>query len=96
MVDKLTTIALKIERLPDTSFVRSEAWTFIHVFKGGLDSEQKVKMIEEFTVTIQDHLTEKAPIYVLIRENITEDWGILGNRITLDELFNPPADAMPI
>ena len=120
MVDQLTTIALKIEGLPDTAFVRSTAWTFINehepqnifkggktenangiyvevnVFKGGLDIEQKGELIAKFTRIIQLYLAKPAPIYVLIRENETEDWGILGNRITLDKLFNPPADALPI
>jgi phenylpyruvate tautomerase PptA (4-oxalocrotonate tautomerase family) len=41
MVEELTTIALKIEGLPDTDFVRSTAWTYIqeygteNIFKGG-------------------------------------------------------------
>ncbi|MBL3656128.1 tautomerase family protein [Fulvivirga sediminis] len=113
MVEELTTIALKIEGLPDTDFVRSTAWTYIHeyeaenvfkggrpqnangitveisVFKGGLDFDRKGKLIESFTHVIQKNTQNRMPIYILIKEFETEDWGVLGKRITLDELFNP-------
>lgn len=120
MVEELTTIALTIEGLPRTDFIRSTAWTYvqeyeednifkggkpqnangitvdINVFKGGLDFESKGIVIEAFTKIVQGYAPNTAPIYVLIRENETENWGVLGNRITLNDLFNPPENAQPI
>lgn len=120
MVAELTTIALKIEGLPDNDFVRSTAWTYIHeydqtncfkggkplnangitveinVFKGGLDFQRKGILISGFTEIIQRFTPTSTPVYILIRENETEDCGVLGNRITLDELFNPAEGAKPI
>ena len=120
MVEELTAIALQIEGLPDTDFVRSTAWTYIreyetgnmfkggspqqadgiavevNVFKGGLDFERKGRLMEAFTDIIQRYAANGAPVYVLVRENSTEDWGVLGKRITLEGLFNPPEDALPI
>lgn len=120
MLEELTTIALKIEGLPDNDFVRSTAWTYIHeievancfkagkpynangvlvevnVFKGGLDFDRKGLLIDKFTQIIKGKISTKVPIYVLIRENETQDWGILGKRITMDNLFNPQPDALPL
>ena len=68
----------------------------VTVFKGGLDFGRKGMLIEHFTRIINSKIGTVVPVYVLIREIESQDWGVLGSRITLDDLFHPPADAKPV
>lgn len=126
LADELTTIALQIEQLPNTPFVRSTCWIFfneikanniykggeaiisddkiismeVNVFKGGLDTIQKGRLIEEFTACIRRYLSipddKVTTLYIIIKDIREEDWGVFGSRITLHDLKNPPEDATPI
>lgn len=126
LADELTTIALQIEQLPNTPFVRSTCWIFfneikanniykggevissedkilsmeVNVFKGGLDTIKKGRLIEEFTTCIRKCLNipdgKVTTLYVIIRDIKEEDWGVFGSRITLHDLINPPEEAKPI
>jgi len=68
----------------------------VNIFKGGLDFDRKGVLIKEVTQIIQSKISTQVPIYVLIRENEAQDWGVFGNRITLNDLFHPPAGAKPV
>ena len=72
----------------------------VNVFEDGLSDAAKGQIIQRFTDSVAKHLGlpegQRCPAYVLIRESKASSWGVFGNRITLDSLRNPPADAVPV
>ncbi len=72
----------------------------VNVFEGGLEDAAKGTLIERFTESVARHACMHAGkrrlVYVLIKESKASNWGIFGERITLDALRHPPADALPI
>jgi phenylpyruvate tautomerase PptA (4-oxalocrotonate tautomerase family) len=121
LAEHLTNIALEVEGLPKTPFVKSTVWIYfneyppenvyhgavntgtkvisleINAFKGGLDVEQKKKIIEKFTESIRKHAEIKAkyrvPVYIIFRDVPESDWGVFGGTIRLEDLKNPPINA---
>jgi len=124
LADKLTTIALDSENLPNTPFVRSTTWIFfkdydegavyhggkpggtrvigieVNAFQGGLDALAKEKLITEFTGAIRQCLgladDAIAPVYIILRDVPTIDWGVFGATISLRDLRDPAPDAKPV
>ena len=124
LAEQLTTIALKVENLPDTDFVKSTCWIYfneyprenvyhggfnkgthvisleINAFKGGLDRAQKKEFIVRFTNCIHKYAgfdsDQLSPVYIIFRDIETQNWGVLGNIIQLEDLKNPPDNAKPI
>jgi phenylpyruvate tautomerase PptA (4-oxalocrotonate tautomerase family) len=39
---------------------------------------------------------QRAPVFVLIRDVPSYNWGMFGKPVTLDGLRNPPLDAKPV
>jgi len=72
----------------------------VNVFEGGLSDAAKQVLIERFTAAVGKHTGlssgERCPVYVLIRESSPSNWGIFGDRITLDQLRHPAVDALPV
>ena len=72
----------------------------VNAFQGGLDAVAKESLITRFTAAIRKHagIAEKdlAPVYIVLRDVSTIDWGVFGDTITLNDLRNPPADAKPV
>ncbi|MBO1329337.1 tautomerase family protein [Acetobacter suratthaniensis] len=72
----------------------------VNAFQGGLDVMAKKKLISGFTGAIAKALGLKqadlVPVYIVLRDVPTIDWGVFGKTITLDDLRNPAADAAPI
>ena len=72
----------------------------VNAFQGGLDAMSKKKLISGFTGAIAKTLGLKqadlVPVYIVLRDVPTIDWGVFGETITLDDLRNPAADATPI
>lgn len=66
----------------------------VSVFRGGLDDLAKEELISRVTEAVGEHLglavTDRVPVYVLIREVLPSNWGVSGGRITLSDLRNPP------
>jgi len=72
----------------------------VNVFDGGLDDGQKKLLIERLTGTIREYADfaeeRPLPVYILIRDVPANNWGVLGDRITLNDLRNPPENATPL
>ena len=72
----------------------------VNVFEGGLNDDAKGQVVKRFTALVAKHLGladgHRCPAYVLIRESKASNWGVFGNRITLESLRNPPADTVPV
>ncbi len=72
----------------------------INVFEGGLDETAKRTLIERMTHAVRVYAriepSKPTPVYILIREVAPAQWGVFGNRITLESLRNPPVDAQPL
>jgi phenylpyruvate tautomerase PptA (4-oxalocrotonate tautomerase family) len=72
----------------------------VNVIEGGLDTEAKKQMIAFLTNAVRIHVhiptAERVPVFVLIRDVPSENWGMFGKPVTLDALRNPPDDAVPI
>lgn len=72
----------------------------VNAFEGGLDDAAKQAFIERFTAAIRKHTgiapNAVAPIYILFRDVPASNWGVFGNRITLDELRAPDPAAKPV
>ena len=129
LADQVTTIALRCEKLPNTTFVRSTTWIYtnelplssvfvagrrlgagaadpnvismeIKVFAGGLDDGAKQDLIEQVTDSVKLHAGieagKRAPIYIILTEIDSANWGVFGSRVTLESLSNPPDDATPL
>ena len=124
LAQELTQIGLQCERMPETTYGRSNVWIYareyptdqvfvggrtggtkvitveVNAFEGGLDDAAKEALIEGFTKSIGRFAGissgARCPVFVLIRENPASDWGIFGERVTLEKLRHPPADAKPV
>jgi phenylpyruvate tautomerase PptA (4-oxalocrotonate tautomerase family) len=72
----------------------------VNVFEGGLDDHAKNQLIERLTSAIRNHggikPDTRVPVYIVIREVAPSNWGVFGDRITLESLRTPPADAKPV
>ena len=72
----------------------------VNCIEGALDAEAKANMIARFTEAVKTHTelspSERAPVFVLIRDVPAENWGMFGKPVTLDGVRNPPADAKPV
>lgn len=72
----------------------------VNAFQGGLDAVAKENLISRFTSAIRKHAGiaegELVPVYIILRDVSTIDWGVFGDTISLDALRNPPADAKPV
>ena len=72
----------------------------VNVFEGGVSDESKKFLIAQITSSIQKHLglpsDARVPVYIIIREIEPSNWGVFGDRITLDSLRNPPEDSQPV
>jgi len=74
----------------------------VNAFEGGLNSEDKARLIARFTEVLkvhschQDSASEIMPVYIILRDVKESDWGVFGDRITLEALRNPPTMAKPV
>ncbi|NWE34216.1 tautomerase family protein [Pseudomonas gingeri] len=72
----------------------------LNAFQGGFDSESKATLIRRFTAIIRQHAgiadTDLAPVYIVMRDVPASNWGVFGERISLDDLRSPPIGATPI
>ena len=72
----------------------------VNAFEGGLDAQKKESLITRFTAAIKKHagIADGAlvPVYIILRDVSTLNWGVFGDTIQLDDLRNPPADAEPV
>jgi phenylpyruvate tautomerase PptA (4-oxalocrotonate tautomerase family) len=72
----------------------------VNVVEGALDADTKKDFIAFLTdavgrqAGIPPH--QRVPVFVLIRDVPSYNWGMFGKPITLDGLRNPPADAKPV
>ena len=92
LAEELTVAALESEGLPTTPFVKSTTWIYFrdhpasHVYHGGKPGGTNAGIAEK----------DLAPVYIVLRDVSTIDWGVFGDTITLNDLRNPPADAKPV
>ena len=74
----------------------------VNAFEGGLEDRDKKVLIERFTQAIKKYSVHvgnndyPTPVYIILRDVKDTNWGVFGERITLDALRNPPADAKPV
>ncbi len=71
----------------------------INAFEGGLNDEDKASLISRVTNAIGKYInssSEVIPVYIIIRDVKDNNWGVFGDRITLDDLRNPPSNAQPV
>ena len=67
---------------------------------GGLDDGAKQDLIEQVTDAVKLHAGieagKRAPIYIILTEIDSANWGVFGCRVTLESFSNPPDDAAPL
>jgi phenylpyruvate tautomerase PptA (4-oxalocrotonate tautomerase family) len=72
----------------------------VNVVEGALDADAKKDFIAFLTDAVGRHAgipsQQRVPVFVLIRDVPSYNWGMFGKPITLDGLRNPPADAKPV
>lgn len=72
----------------------------VNAFEGGHDETSKQLLVERFTQAIRKYaeISQEAlaPVYIVLRDVPTTNWGVFGGTITLDELRNPNPNAKPI
>ena len=72
----------------------------VNVIEGALDADAKKDMIARFTNAVRKHAgippSERAPVFILIRDIPAQNWGMFGQPVTLDAVRNPPAEAEPV
>jgi phenylpyruvate tautomerase PptA (4-oxalocrotonate tautomerase family) len=65
----------------------------VNSFAGLPTTEGKLFLYERFTDAIRRHAGipdgERAPVYVLVREVETRDWGVFGRTLTVDDVKTP-------
>lgn len=66
----------------------------VRVFSGAMNDSVKETMVSRMTQAVGEHMQQKntapPPVYVLIHEVAPANWGVSGERITLNDLRNPP------
>ncbi|HDS9666980.1 tautomerase family protein [Klebsiella pneumoniae] len=73
----------------------------VNAFEGGLNDQDKKSLIKRFTDAIKKYSVhsdkgDATPVYIILRDVKDTNWGVFGDRITLDDLRNPPVDATPV
>jgi phenylpyruvate tautomerase PptA (4-oxalocrotonate tautomerase family) len=72
----------------------------VNVVEGALDADAKKDFIAFLTDAVGKHAgippQQRVPVFVLIRDVPSYNWGMFGKPITLDGLRNPPRDAEPV
>ena len=72
----------------------------VNVMEGALDADAKKDFIAFLTDAIGKRAgippQQRVPVFVLIRDVPSYNWGMFGKPVTLDGLRNPPLDAKPV
>lgn len=72
----------------------------VNCLEGALDADAKKDMIARFTVAVGKHAglptRERVPVFVLIRDVPSANWGMFGRPVTLDTVRNPLSGAEPV
>ncbi|MGE7370343.1 tautomerase family protein [Neorhizobium sp. NPDC001467] len=124
LAEKLTTIGLDSEKLPQHPFDRSTCWIYfrdyphgsiyhggkpggtkvisleVNSFAGLPTTEGKLYLYQHFTDVIQKHANApqgaRVPVYIILREVETRDWGVFGHTLTIDDVRKPHPELAPI
>ncbi|MGF7149782.1 phenylpyruvate tautomerase PptA (4-oxalocrotonate tautomerase family) [Sphingomonas zeicaulis] len=72
----------------------------VNSFAGLPTTRGKLSLYKGFTEAIRKHAGiahgERVPVYVVVREVETRDWGVFGETITIDEVRTPHPDTPAI
>lgn len=72
----------------------------VNIFRGGLDAAAKRLLYRRFTETIGRHAGipegARVPVYILVRENAPEDFGVFGETTSIEEVRRPHPDLPPL
>lgn len=68
----------------------------VNSFAGLPTTDGKLSLYERFTEVIRKHAGisdgERVPVYVVVREVETRDWGVFGSTLTIDDVRTPHPD----
>jgi phenylpyruvate tautomerase PptA (4-oxalocrotonate tautomerase family) len=68
----------------------------VNSFAGLPTTEGKLSLYERFTDAIRRHAGipagERVPVYIVVREVETRDWGVFGGTLTIDDVKTPHPD----
>lgn len=72
----------------------------VNSFAGLPTTEGKLFLYERYTRAIQKHAgipeSDRVPVYIVVREVETRDWGVFGATLTIDDVRTPHPTLPPI